>query len=339
MAKYDSGASSGLAPIYYADFLRENLYANLFFRQFGTEISIPRGYTGKIYIPRWQTPIETSGGTAALVATLTATGILTEGTPQVSSTTLGVASLTGTLTGWGGARRYTDDLILMSYIDWTEAAVESLARELAFRFDDYTRKKISASYLTMPAGVSKVQTSGYLRGKVLAGLPPKLDARAVPRWSDGTFVLVTHPFAAYDIYSDISATGWVSVKRYHDPSEIYKGEIGQMYGVRIVLTSAMQKKIGVKTNSGDTVPSAYLGMCATVSGWNALLLGDNPYYTLQYEGAGLEIIHHPLGSSGSRQDPINQIGSIGVKTKFGVCKHLLADYKVTRVPHTSTIYS
>lgn len=331
---------AGKSPNYYADFLRANLFANLYWRQFGTLLTIPRGFNTSIKIPRWQTPLETSSGYVSRVNSLTAIGLLTEGTTPSESTPLCSSILSGQTTAFGGVRKYTDRLVLTSYIDWTEAAIDSLARELAYKIDLFTRVHNCATYLAFPAGVTKVgSTGGYLNGKYLASMGPKLDARAVPRWDDGTFVMLTHPFAQYDIYSDISATGWVSVKRYHDPSEIYKGEIGQMYGIRLVVSSAQPKIVGSATASANTCPSAWAGLCASTTGFNAYVFGSDPFYTLEYEGAGLQIIHQPLGSAGAGVDSLNQFGTIGVKAEYGVIKQPAADFRLVRAPHKSTILS
>jgi hypothetical protein len=46
------GTGGHVIPPYYADFLRENLYPSLYFRQLGTLITIPRGTGDKVKIPQ-----------------------------------------------------------------------------------------------------------------------------------------------------------------------------------------------------------------------------------------------------------------------------------------------
>ena len=44
---------------------------------------------------------------------------------------------------------------------------------------------------------------------------------------------VIHPDVSFDLTGD---TNWIDVKKYSDPTDIYEGEIGKLYGVRFVET-------------------------------------------------------------------------------------------------------
>jgi len=127
-----AGVATHVIPPYYADFLRDNLYPNLYFRQLGTQVTVPRGYGDTVRIPRWQTPIKTSGSVAAISGSISAIEPITEGT-SVTVQSLCAQSITGQVKQYGGARGYSDKLIIVTKANFIEGALESLARDARSR--------------------------------------------------------------------------------------------------------------------------------------------------------------------------------------------------------------
>jgi N4-gp56 family major capsid protein len=203
----------------------------LYFRQLGTKVTVPRGYGDKVKIPRWQTPIKTTSSQAAITGSHSAvTRGVTEGT-VITPKSLCAENITGSV-------------VLVTRANFAEGALESLGRELAFRVDDYTMGTISGNaWVRTVSGSAKIGSTKVLEGK---------GPYNVPRWDDSTFVGVAHPLAQFDIYKDISATGFVSVARYGDVSKIYRGEIGQMFGVRLLLSNAVTVYAGATGSASGT---------------------------------------------------------------------------------------
>lgn len=325
---------SHVVPPYYADFLREQLYPSLYFRQLGTLVSIPRANGEKVRIPRWQTPILNKTGATYISAGATRT-LLTAVTEAVSEGTiitpgiLCAESITGQVAQYAGARRYTDKLVIITKANFLEGALESLAREMAFRVDRKTRVSISSSAFLQWAGTStKAVTTDGLFGKNVAKIAPFLDAANVPRWEDETFVGVTNPLAQYDMYRDISATGFVSVARYGDPQRIYRGEVGQMYGVRWLLSTAIPQIFGATGSA-----SASTGLSGGSTGCGAYIFAPDAFYSLELEDGGVEVFHMPPGSGGSTGDPAAQIGSVSMKLWYGVAPAPSTDKRLMRFGH------
>ena len=323
------GVSGPVIPPFYSDFLRENLYPNLYIRQLGTAVTIPQGYGDRIKIPRWENPITHTGGQAGLAGAVTAVQGMTEGTVISSFSNLSAEFITGDVTGFAGSRSYSDKLIMVTKANFIEGALEALGREMSYRVDKFDRVNISAAttLLNIAATTNKAVQTDTLIGKNVAKIAPNMDARSVPRWEDASFVGVTNPLAQYDMYTDISATGFVSVARYNDAIKIYRGEVGQMYGIRWLLSPAIPFIYGA---AGTT---ASLGISTDVTGCNALVFAPDAFYTVELEKGGVEVIHHPPGSGGSTGDPANQVGSVAVKLYHGVASAPQADYRVLRVPH------
>jgi N4-gp56 family major capsid protein len=322
---------SHVIPPYYADFLRDNLYPNLYFRQLGTMVTVPRGYGDQIRIPRWQTPVVINAQQSSISGHLSAISARAEGggiTPQQ----LCAESITGAVVQFAGARGYSDKLIIVTKANFIEGALESLARELAFRLDTHTRVGVTAAATLRSVGnqqsVSGVTTGDVLRGKEIARIAPDMDSSNVPRWEDESYVGVGHPLLQYDLFTDISAQGFLLTARYNDAGRIYRGEVGRMYGIRFLLSNAVPLFRGA---TGST--SGVDGLSGGITGSNLYVFAPDAFYSIELEDGGVEVIHHPPGSSGSVSDPANQIGSIAVKVFYGVAHAPSGDQRLVRFAH------
>jgi N4-gp56 family major capsid protein len=251
---------------------------------------------------------------------------------------LSAESITGITKQFAGARAYSDKLVLTVMANWVEGALESLGRELAFRLDRHSHNEISASAFLKTADGTSAIVGGVptrLKGKTVARIAPIMDARHVPRWEDESFILMTNPLAQFDLYSDPSATGFVAVARYNDAGRVYRGEIGNMYGVRMLLST----NIGLFFAGTDQGSVSALGFSSGITGAKALVFGPDAFYCIEQEGGGVEVIHHPLGSSGSVSDPANQRGSVAVKVHFGVVAAPAADSRLMLFSHEISLSS
>ena len=132
----------------------------------------------------------------------------------------------------------------------------------------------------------------------------------------GSWVGIIHPDIAYDLTND---PAWKDVKTYSDPSDIYEGEIGKIYGVRFVETT--EAKIFAGKGAGGRAV------------YSTLILGDNAYGVTEISGGGLEHIVKQLGSAGTG-DPLNQRATAGWKATK-VAERLVENYMV-RIESGST---
>lgn len=336
-----AGPTGGsLQPPYYADFMRENLYGSLFWRQLGTLVTIPRGHGTKAKIARWDTPViigaESAGQAGQLVMDMSVTAIK-QHAEGIAVNTFGLCAndITGEVTGWAGARGYTSKMVIVSMANVMEGFLESLSRELAYRLDRYGRTKVSGNAFTQYAvgatkvapTANKVPSANVLFGKNVARIRPLMGANGVPKWDDGTYVGMAHDLAAYDMFTDSSSTGFVSVARYNDARMIYRGEIGEFYGVRWLLSNGSVKRI-----FGATTNTATFGISSGTSGSNAFIFGPDAFYNLELESAGVQVTHQPLGSAGIN-DPVAQLGSVGVEVYYGIIPAPSTDRRVMRFVH------
>jgi N4-gp56 family major capsid protein len=307
--------------------MRANLYPNLYFRQLGTLVTIPKGSGDKVKIPRWDSPIieATAKGYTTLDGALTAVNQnVSEGT-TITPKSFAAEFISGSVIQFAGSRSYSDKLIIVTRANFLEGALESLVKELAFRLDRYTRKNITASGVQRRAGTGVLaKTTDGLFGKNIAKIGPYMDAANVPRFDDGCLVGVANPLVQYDMYRDPSAQGFVSTRRYNDAVAVYRGEVGEAFGIRWLLSSAIPLRRG-GTN--------FHGLSAKNTGADAIIFAPDAFYSLELETGGVEVIHHPPGSSGSVSDPANQIGSVAVKVWYGQATAPQADNRLMIFSH------
>lgn len=342
-ASYLGGSGSKMIPLYWSDFVRSNLYTSMYMRQLGTKVTIPRGMGDAVKIPRWKSVFKTlSGRTKISAAKLSAAFTNVSGIAEVLNNTTVIPQalcaefISGSVKQFAGARGYNDKIVIVSYADFIEGALESLTKELAFRLETHTRTNISAnSNLIMPVGATagKAKSTDVINGKSIAQVPAIFDSQNVPRWDDDTHVALVHPLVQYDIYRDISANGWLNIAQYGDPERIYRGEIGQMYGVRFLVSGAMPV---LCPGTASTTGSTTFAISGNATGSNAYFFAPDSFYSLELEDGGIEVIHHELGSAGAT-DPTNNIGTIGCKCFYGALGAPKGDYKLLRMAHGLTL--
>jgi N4-gp56 family major capsid protein len=327
-------AGSNMVPFFWSDFLRENLFPNMYFRSLGTKVVVPQGYGNTIKIPRWHTqvrPHATLVGYTAVSSTAVVAA-MTEGAAVAVTNNLPPESISGFITGWAGAYGYSDRVVLVSMADYVAGAVKELGRQLAGKIDEYTRAKISASaFLRTHAASNKALTiSTVLKGTNLCTLGPAFEARNVPTWEDNSYVAMINPVAKIDIFKDISSNGYIPIHTYQNSQMIYRGELGSMYGVRFISTTQIPRIVG----TAGTSATNYISPGAT--GSNMYVFAPDSFYAAEQAQGGFEVIHHPPGSAGAL-DSANTFGSIAVKAYYGVVPAPTTDYRLMRYAHGCSV--
>ena len=87
------------------------------------------------------------------------------------------------------------------------------------------------------------------------------------------------------------------------------------------------------TNLNTSPASVSNGMSGGTSGSNAFVFAPDAFYSIELEGGGIEVIHHPPGSGGATGDFANQKGAIAVKAWYGVTAAPSTDNRLIRFVH------
>jgi N4-gp56 family major capsid protein len=300
--------SAGLSDemkTYYSDYLIDNAIPKLVHDQFGQKHPIPKN-GGKTIEFRKYSPLPKL------------TTPLQEGvTPNGQS--LNMSTIEATVAQYGGYITLSDMLLLTAIDNNLVQATKLLGAQAGATLDTITREVLNGGTNVIYSGGKDAR--GDLDAESLLTVDDiKKAVRLLKSQNaeqiDGSWVGIINPDVAYDLTND---PAWKDVKTYSDPSDIYEGEIGKIFGVRFVETTEAK----VWANAGNGGRAVY----------STIILGDNAYGTTEITGGGLEHIVKQLGSAGTA-DALNQRATAGWKATK-VAERLVENYMV-RIESAST---
>ena len=300
--------SAGLSDemkTYYSDYLIDNAIPKLVHDQFGQKHPIPKN-GGKTIEFRKYSPLPKL------------TTPLQEGvTPNGQS--LNMSTIEATVAQYGGYITLSDMLLLTAIDNNLVQATKLLGAQAGSTLDTITREVLNGGTNVIYSGGKDARED--LDGTSLLTVDDVKKAVRLLKTQNaeqinGSWVGIIHPDIAYDLTND---PAWKDVKTYSDPSDIYEGEIGKIYGVRFVETT--EAKVWAKAGAGSRAV------------YSTLILGDNAYGVTEISGGGLEHIVKQLGSAGTA-DALNQRATAGWKATK-VAERLVENYMV-RIESGST---
>ena len=247
---------------------------------------------------------------------------LTEGVIPTGQT-FGMTKIEGEITQHGDFTAVSDRLELESYDDVIFGATEEMGAAEGETYDTLTRNILVAGNSVMYAPqildgkASVISSRGELNMSCL--MTPDVVSKAAT-WLkknkapkiNGSYVALIHPSVAYDLRN---SEEWKEYHKYNDTTPIFKGEIGELHGVRFIETNnAKIWKDG---------PAVYA----------TLFLGAKAFGILDPEGEGMEMIVKTREQIGG---PLNQFSTIGYKFCHGA--RILYQERLLRV-ETCSSYS
>lgn len=289
---------------YYSDYLIDLAEPELVHDQFAQKHPIPKNGGKTIEfrqfdpLPELTTPI-------------------TEGvTPDGQS--LSAKGLTATVAQYGGYVTLSDMIQLTAIDNNVVQATKLCASQAGRTLDTITREVLAAGTNVQYSGGrtsrATISATDVLNVDDIKKAVRFLETQDAPK-INGYYVGIIHPYAKYDLMKD---PDWKSPHQYVDTENIYRNEIGELYGVRFVQSSRAK----VFKESGATPQGGTKG----VDVYATLILGDDAYGVTEISGGGLQHIVKPLGSAGTA-DPLNQRSTIAWKATK-VAKILVPQYMV-----------
>lgn len=119
-----------------------------------------------------------------------------------------------------------------------------------------------------------------------------LENNNVPTFEDGCYVAVMHPHVAYALRKH---PDFQEVVKYQAAKRIFRGEIGELYGVRFVIT---------------TQAPIIKGESDAKATYKTMVFGKDAFGVIDMEGGGLETIYKSRKEVGG---PLEQFCTIGIK--------------------------
>ena len=295
-------ASTGLTPgmqTYYNRELLRTFEPELVHLQFGDEHRMPEN-SGLVMNMRKIIPLEAN------------TNTLSEGEPG-ESVMLTETEVTVKLEQYGEYARCTDKLDL-SHLDMNILRKTKLFGDAGARsIDAVVREELATCTNVIYAGGktsrSALTSADKLTTKELRKAVRKLK-KAHAQTFGGDYIAIVGPDTFYDLQDDET---FVAVSRYPDQEAVYTGEIGRLFGCRIVETTEAKVFEGAGASGADVA--------------SVIVLGQYAYGYTSWKGAKPRVIVKPAGSAGTA-DPLEQISTVGWKMDgFGV-KLLQPEYAV-----------
>lgn len=229
---------------------------------------------------------------------------LTEGVIPTGQT-FGMTKIEGEITQHGDFTAVSDRLELESYDDVIFGATEEMGAAEGETYDTLTRNILVAGNSVMYAGFDGDEVTTREQLAKQHKLTPEIVNKAAT-WLkknkapkiNGYYVALIHPSVAYDLRQ---SEEWKEFHKYNDVTPIFKGEIGELHGVRFIETTN-----GKIWDNGDNTDGSVV--------YATLFLGAKAFGILDPEGEGMEMIVKTKEQIGG---PLNQFSTIGYKFCHG----------------------
>ena len=293
-----SGLSAGMQTYYNRELLR-TFEPNLVHLQFGDEHRMPP-HSGLVMNMRKLIPLETN------------TKALSEGDPG-ESVMLAETEVTVQLQQYGEYARCTDKLDLthldMDIMRRTKLFGDAGARSIDAVVREELAKCANVIYAGGKASRAELTAADKLTSRELRKAVKTLKKNHAQTFG-GYFVAIIGPDTMYDLQED---EAFVKVSQYQDKENIYTGEVGRLFGVRLVETTEAKIFEGAGASGADVA--------------SVIVLGQYAYGVTSLKGAKPRVIVKPAGSAGTA-DPLDQISTVGWKMDGFGAKLLQPEYAV-----------
>ena len=293
-----SALSAGMQTYYNRELLR-TFEPNLVHLQFGDEHRMPP-HSGLVMNMRKLIPLETN------------TKALSEGDPG-ESVMLAETEVTVQLQQYGEYARCTDKLDLthldMDIMRRTKLFGDAGARSIDAVVREELAKCANVIYAGGKASRAELTAADKLTSKELRKAVKALKKNHAQTFG-GYYVAIIGPDTMYDLQED---EAFVKVSQYQDKENIYTGEVGRLFGVRLVETTEAKIFEGAGASGADVA--------------SVIVLGQYAYGVTSLKGAKPRVIVKPAGSAGTA-DPLDQISTVGWKMDGFGAKLLQPEYAV-----------
>lgn len=293
-----SALSAGMQTYYNRELLR-TFEPNLVHLQFGDEHRMPP-HSGLVMNMRKLIPLETN------------TKALSEGDPG-ESVMMAETEVTVQLQQYGEYARCTDKLDLthldMDIMRRTKLFGDAGARSIDAVVREELAKCANVIYAGGKASRAELTAADKLTSRELRKAVKTLKKNHAQTFG-GYYVAIIGPDTMYDLQED---EAFVKVSQYQDKENIYTGEVGRLFGVRLVETTEAKIFEGTGADGADVA--------------SVIVLGQYAYGVTSLKGAKPRVIVKPAGSAGTA-DPLDQISTVGWKMDGFGAKLLQPEYAV-----------
>lgn len=262
----------GLSPemkVFYRTQLLREAAPNLVHQQFAKKVNMPANNGKEV---EWRRFSVFKKAMKPLVE-----GVTPEGTP------FNVRAISKKLDQYGDYTTISDLLQLTAVDPIITEITDKHAANMGLTLDALTRNEMLTCpnvFFAPKTAENGTETEIQLRAELEEGckLTPKMFAKAAAFLKqqnapkiDGAYTAILHPFVEYDML--VNDKGWVDVVKYKDSQKVYEGEIGMLYGIRVVITSEAKVYKGAPlTEASETVTAGAALALSNGAGVSSLTL-------------------------------------------------------------------
>lgn len=279
--------NSGVLQSWLSRQVLANFEPNLYFHKMGKRPDTPSGYN----------TIGWAKFTQLAASSVTTGTTSTDGTTP-DDTAFNATVITTTPVQYRIVVTLSDMLIELNVINFLKGAAVEVGSAMARKIDAVIQTTIMAGDNVIYGGSKTARTAlandSVLTAQLLNRASAKLESYYAPK-IDGFYVAFIHSYQLYDLRSETGAGNWLEVNKYARPEQIFKGEIGMLNGVRVILAPHIQT------------------FSSTVTVYPALVIGGGAYGVAEFQT--LRTYVTPAVSSDS--DPLAQRRKVGAKIAFG----------------------
>jgi len=245
-------------------------------------------------------PLPTRSGTLIkwhrLNKLVAATTPLTENT-NPSETTVGTTPVSVEPLTYGSWVKVSTELNLKSINPIVEEIQDEQADQAALTYDTVIFNAIHGNFTDQFAGGAAseitVADTSVLNASEIRKAVFSLRNASVPGFEGNLYKAVIHPAQQFDLMSDSAVGSWLDILKYTTPDPLMKGEIGQMYGVRFLVS-----------------PNLQTGTGATDTTYRAFVFGRQAFGVTELSGNGVKTFRF---NEGNTENPLVMYSTIGWK--------------------------
>lgn len=160
-----------------------------------------------------------------------------------SDTSIAVTSVTVVPTQYRIVFSLADMLLETTPLDLLSETAKKAGEVMAKKIDTEIQAVLDDGTTVIYGGAdanaarTDIASTEVLRMADLNRAAAKLEAADVPKFDGTYYVAVVHPYAVYDLRNSTAAGSWLDMAKYTSNDRIMRGEIGAVFGLRIVTSS------------------------------------------------------------------------------------------------------
>ncbi len=211
----------------------ENFEPNLYFYNAGDKPSVPGGYN----TVAWAKFTQLSDSDVT-------TGNSTNDGVTPTDTAFNATVISTTPIQYRIVVNLSDLVIELNVINFLKGAAREVGAAMARKIDAVIQVQIMAGTYVMYGGSasarSALSASDILTAQHFNKANALLEYRYAPKMMGGNYMAYIHPFPLYDLRGESGTGNWLEVNKYTTSDKIFRGEIGMLNNIRIVLAPFIQ---------------------------------------------------------------------------------------------------